>query len=1212
MVGVRLGRPAPRRGGWSDVPAADVVVGWHAFGMRNCAACGAANPDSARFCGDCGASLDAGCPACGTPAEPGKRFCMNCGSPLPETVSQPGAPAAAPAGPSAAAPVAERRVCSVLFADLVGFTPLSEHRDPEQVRELLSRYFEVARQVIGRYGGVVEKFIGDAVMAVWGTPAADEGDTERAVRAALELVAAVGVLGSQIDAPGLAARAGVVTGEVAVTIGATGEGMVAGDAVNTAARVQAAAEAGTVLVDEATRRLAQRAIAFADTGTHELKGKEAPERLFRVLRVLSGMGGKQRADGLEAPFTGRDVELRGVKDLFHASVERRSPRLVVVSGPAGVGKSRLGWEFEKYIDGIADTVLWHRGRCLSYGEGVTFWALAEIVRQRFGIAEEDAQDVAAGRLHEGMVRYVPDPAEREYVGMRLSRLLGVPYASESRIVLSTEELFAGWRLFFERLAQIAPVVMLVEDAQHADEGLLAFFEHLVDWTRDLPIFVALFARPGLEALDSGFAMGRNRSSLTLDPLDDASMATLVDSLVPGMPDGARDAITARAQGIPLFAVETIRSLIDHGVVERDGDSYRLAGTLGDLSVPDTLHALLAGRLDALPPDVRVIAADASVLGQSFPKDAVVAVSGADALAVDAALAELVRRDVLQVSADPLSPERGAYHFSQEMLRQVAYETLSKRDRKTRHLAVARHLRGAFANDGEEIADAIARHYLDALAAGPDDPDAEEIGAVALDFLVRAAERAEQAGALGRAADGYAAAAAIAPPERVGELYERASKTSDDHDASARAVVHAEAAIAHHDAQGDRRGAARSRVLKAVAMTGTGRFDAAREELEKALEVLRDDPDTDTVVALHSYARILVFTGNLAEGVRVITEALELAQALDVGSRQLAPLFSLKGIASTMTNRGAEGVASFEMAARLAEEAGDYARFAIAQLNLSNEFASKDPVRAERAARSAVEHSRRTGVRRILGAAGANLAVALMEQGRWNEADEVMRQVLEEDHVEDPTAHWVVGLLASLRGDARHAEASLESATAKGIEEIQMRSSIDLLVAAIAVCEGDHASALDHAMKVMASGAELGVSFETLRWGWPLATRSARRLGRTDALDELAGILDAHPVGHVPPVLRAERRLLDGLRAADVHDPRADELLDAAVAALREVGHPYQLAHALADVTEIRARQGDIPAELLDEVEGIARQLDCPALSERARDVARAFVPVAAR
>jgi class 3 adenylate cyclase len=306
-------------------------------------------------------------------------------------------------------PVAERRVCSVLFCDVVGFTPLSEARDPEAVRELLSGYFAVARTVIGRYGGVVEKFIGDAVMAVWGTPVAAEGDAERAVRAALELVGAVADLGEQAGVPGLAARAGVVTGAVAVTLGAVGEGMVAGDAVNTAARVQAAAEPGSVLVDAATQRLAAAGVGFAGAGERALKGKAEPVQLWRAVRVLAGVGGSQRVDGLEAPLTGRDAELRTVKELFHASAERRVPRLVLVSGPAGVGKSRLGWEFEKYTDGLAEQVWWHRGRCLSYGDGVAFWALAEVVRQRLGIAEEDRAEVAGSQADGGAGGIRPRP-----------------------------------------------------------------------------------------------------------------------------------------------------------------------------------------------------------------------------------------------------------------------------------------------------------------------------------------------------------------------------------------------------------------------------------------------------------------------------------------------------------------------------------------------------------------------------------------------------------------------------------------------------------------------------------------------------------------------------------------------------------------------------------------------------------------------------------
>src|SRR3954466_11776214 len=276
-------------------------------------------------------------------------------------------------------------------------------------------------------------------MAVWGAPVAADGDAERAGRAALDVVDAVAELGRQTGVAGLAARAGVVTGEVAVTVGATGEGMVAGDAVNTASRVQATAEAGAVLVDEGTWRVARGAVAFSDAGEHVLKGKVEPVQLWRAERVLSGVGGAQRVDGLEAPLVGRDAELRLIKELFHACVDRRSPRLVSIVGPAGVGKSRLGWEFFKYVDGLAGTVWWHRGRCLSYGDGVAFWALAEMVRQRFGIAEDDDSAVTAEKLANGVDEWVRDQGTRDYVAPRLARLLGVGSEDAG---LGRDELFA--------------------------------------------------------------------------------------------------------------------------------------------------------------------------------------------------------------------------------------------------------------------------------------------------------------------------------------------------------------------------------------------------------------------------------------------------------------------------------------------------------------------------------------------------------------------------------------------------------------------------------------------------------------------------------------------------------------------------------------------------------------------------------------------------
>ena len=791
-------------------------------------------------------------------------------------------------------------MCSVLFCDVAGFTPLSESQDPEAVRELLSGYFAVARTVTGRYGGVVEKFIGDAVMAVWGTPVAAEGDAERAVRAALDLVAAVAQLGVEAGVPGLAARAGVVTGEVAVSLGAVGEGMVAGDAVNTAARVQAAAEPGQVLADGATQRLAGGGVGFADAGEHALKGKAEPARLWRATRVLAGVGGSQRVDGLEAPLIGRDAELRTVRELFHAAAGRRVPRLVLVSGPAGVGKSRLGWEFRKYIEGLAETVWWHRGRCLAYGEGVAFWALAGMARQRLGIAEEDPADLAAAKLADGLDRFVPDPSERAYVAARLGRLLGVGFAGDGEATLAREELFAGWRLFFERLTSNHPVVLVVEDAQYADAGLLDFLDYLIDWSRDLPVYVLVFARPELAQARPGFGTGRNRITLTLDPLDAASMDTLVDALVPGMPPAARAAVTGQAQGIPLFAVETVRSLIDRDIVRPVEGVYQLVGNVGELAVPDSLHALLAARLDALDPGVRRLVADAAVLGTTFPAEALVAVSGRDESGVRAALAELVRREVFTVSADPLSPERGSYGFAQNMLRQVAYDTLSRRDRKARHLKVAGHLRQAFPGDGEEVAEIIARHYLDALEAVPGDPDTAQIRGQAAGALIRAAGRAERTGTPALAAASYAAAADLTlagPPgteevpagrQSAGMLWERAATAAATNADWALAVELASRARDYHLQHGQARAAARARAIAGKALRRWGRLGEAREQLTAAIEMLRAEPDTDTVRALDQLAAVEIFAGS-PDADRLSAEALSLGQALGVGDGELSLL-----------------------------------------------------------------------------------------------------------------------------------------------------------------------------------------------------------------------------------------------------------------------------------------------------------------------------------
>ncbi|HLK74173.1 MAG TPA: adenylate/guanylate cyclase domain-containing protein [Streptosporangiaceae bacterium] len=1168
-----------------------------------CGRCGALVEDGDLFCGDCGAPVG-GCPACGKPLTPGKRFCRYCGATLAAVAPAPAA--AAPPTPPGRESAAERRVCSVLFCDVVGFTPLSESRDPEAVRELLSQYFAAARTVISRYGGVVEKFIGDAVMAVWGTPVATEGDAERAVRAALDLVAAVAELGAESGLPGLAARAGVVTGEVAVNLGAVGEGMVAGDAVNTASRVQAAAGPGSVLVDVPTQRLTGSAIAFADAGERTLKGKAEAQRLWRATRVLSAVGGVMRVDGLEAPLTGRDAELRTIKDLFHATADRRVPRLVLVSGPAGVGKSRLGWEFEKYADGLAADVWWHRGRCLSYGEGVAFWALAQIVRQRLGIAEEDPPEAAAVKLAAALDRFVPDPAEHAYAGLRLGRLLGVSFAADSGETLSREELFAGWRLFFERLAAEDPVILLVEDAQYADKGLLDFLDYLIDWVRDLPVYVLVFARPELGQARPGFGAGRNRSTLTLDPLDAASMDLLVDALVPDMPEPARSKITRQAQGIPLFAVETVRSLIDRDVVQPVEGVYRLTGDVGELAVPDSLHALLAARLDALDPGARRLVADAAVLGTTFPAEALIGVSERDEPSVRDALADLVRREVLSVSADPLSPERGSYRFSQEMLRQVAYDTLSRRDRKARHLAVAAHLRQAFPSDGEEVTDVIARHYLDALNAMPDDPDATEIRGQAVTALTRAAERAERTGAPAGAAASYAAAAGLIPSGPAdgpaASLWERAAQAAFADASYPMAIEYVERARGHYLQRGQARAAARVQALAGQALKFRGRHAEAREQLIAAVEVLREGPDADTVRAVNQLAGLEVFDGS-PDADRLSGESLALGQALNVGPGQLSELLLTRGLYHLMAGRRPQAISYLRESVRLATQAGDNFTMGHALLNLSDALASSDPAAAADAARTAAGYLRRTGERHYLAVAIINVAEALIQIGDWDAAEAEYTQAVESDALADiEDLSYEHGWLAALRGDHQTAGEILTALRdIRANEDPEVRAGISVLEAFAAAARRQPADALRHARAILALAGTVGISNVYLRWAWPLAVRCAHELADTAAARDLLAMLDSYQPGHLAPMLRAERELISARLAAVNGADGAAAAFTAAIATLREMSTPYHLAHGLLDHAEYLRAGGDAPAAeaAIDEARDLAGRLRCRPLLSRA-------------
>ncbi|MDH4341260.1 MAG: AAA family ATPase, partial [Thermoleophilia bacterium] len=835
-----------------------------------CPSCAAENEAGKRFCTECGTALAVACSSCGASLSGSEKFCGECGTLLAASAT-PGTPVPA----QTAAPTAERRLVSVLFADLVGFTAASEQRDAEDTRELLSRYFDTSRRLIELYGGTVEKFIGDAVMAVWGAPTATEDDAERAVRAALDLVAAVSALGDEVDAPELRARAGVLTGEAAVTIGAEGQGMVAGDLVNTASRVQSAADPGTVYVGESTRRSTEQTIVYEDAGSFELKGKEGLTPLWKAQRVVSGLRGSLKSQGLEAPFVGRDRELRQIKDLFHTSADEKKAHLVSVTGIAGIGKSRLAWEFYKYFDGIAETVAWHRGRCLSYGEGVTYWALADMVRMRCRISEEEEPASALAKLHATLEEHILDTEERDLLEPRLAHLLGLAeYQARDQ-----QDLFAAWRLFFERLAESYPTVLAFEDMQWADASLLDFVEYLLDWSRNHPIFVVTLARPELlERRPTWGAGQRSFTSLYLEPLSQQAMEELLAGLVPGLPPEVRDRILARAEGIPLYAVETVRMLLDRGLLVQEGSAYRLTGEVEALEVPETLHALIAARLDGLSAEERRLLQDAAVLGKTFTQDALAALAGSD-VEIQPLLTALARKEVLGVQADPRSPEHGQYGFLQDLVRHVAYETLSKKERRTRHLAAAAHLSATFAEDEDEVVEVIASHFVAAHEAAPDAEDADEIRGKAQAALVRAGARAESLAAAAEARRYFEQASELTDDSAdkaglLGTAGEMAARAGDPD--AARQLL--ERSIELHEERSDTHAKARVLLKLARVDAAAGRRDESIARQERALEVIsQDEPDEDLALLAAQLSLAYWFSGDLDRATERAELALDIAE-----------------------------------------------------------------------------------------------------------------------------------------------------------------------------------------------------------------------------------------------------------------------------------------------------------------------------------------------
>jgi class 3 adenylate cyclase/tetratricopeptide (TPR) repeat protein len=615
--------------------------------MVTCPACGHENPDNSRFCGQCGTAL-----------------------------------VAAPAPTRE-----ERKVVTIVFTDLVGSTARAEGLDPEDVRATLSSYYAQLRAELERHGGTVEKFIGDAVMAVFGAPVAHEDDAERAVRAALAIRDSIG--------EELQIRTAVNTGEALVALGAKpgeGDAMVAGDVVNTAARMQGAAPVNGILVGEGTYRATRHVIEYREATPVEAKGKSEPVPVWEAVSARSRFGSDVE-EKLRTPLVGRERERDLLADALGRARTEQSAQLVTLVGVPGIGKSRLVAELFQITDADEEIISWRQGRSLPYGERVSFWALGEIVKAHAGILESDDTATAEAKLDAMVETLAEDDAERDWLTRHTRPLVGLEGAERTE----REEAFAAWRRLLEAAAEHRPLVLVFEDLHWADDGLLDFVDHLAEWATTVPMLIVATARPELLDRRPGWGGGkRNAFTLSIGALSDEETAVLLQRLLDRavLDADAQQAVLQRAEGNPLYAEEYARMLDEH-----EG---------GDLALPETVQGLIAARIDGLGAEEKAVLQDASVIGKVFWPGAL---PGSD----EQILHSLGRKEFIRRDRRSSIGGETQYAFLHALVRDVAYGQIPRAERAGKHRRAAEWL-GSLAGDRtEDHAEMLAHHYREALS-----------------------------------------------------------------------------------------------------------------------------------------------------------------------------------------------------------------------------------------------------------------------------------------------------------------------------------------------------------------------------------------------------------------------------------------------------------------------------------------------------------------
>jgi len=1091
--------------------------------MAVCIHCGQENPEGFRFCGSCGSPLDA-------------------------------APAAE-----------ERKVVTVLFADLVGFTSRSERMDVEDVRGTLAPYHALLRDRLEHYGGTVEKFIGDAVMAVFGAPVAHEDDPERAVRAALAIRAAIDRLNDQQPNLDLHVRIGVNTGEALVVVGADagrGEGMASGDVVNTAARLQTAAPVDGILVGETTYFATDRAINYSVAEPVTAKGKANPVQAWQALEARAALG----VDVVQRPtsgLVGRREELDLLLDALRRCRAERTVQLVTLVGVPGIGKSRLVWELFQAVDADPDFITWRQGRSLPYGDGVTYWALGEMVNAQAGILDSDTAEQAEAKLRATVADLIADEAERAWVEEHARALAGLG-SLDAGGGDRAGEATAAWRRFFEALADRQPLVLVFEDLHWADDALLDFVEHLVEWSSGVPMLVVCTTRPELLDRRRGWGGGqRNALTIALSPLADDDVARLIGSLLEQalLPAETQAALLSTAAGNPLYAEEYVHMLIDRGYLRRDGDRWRLAAA--ELPVPESVQGLIAARLDDLPANEKRLIQDASVLGKVIWLGAVAEMGGSDRFAAEERLHALERRELVRRERRSSVGGETEYAFRHVLVRDVAYGQIPRAQRAEKHRRAAEWIETLSA-DRDNTPDMLAHHYARALEYARDaGEDTEELERRTRLALRDAAERALALNSMAAALHHYHAAIALWPeadpdwpalivaaadvtlvgaPKHMPEMLDRARD---------RLV-----------AAGQLDAAAKAEMIAAFRFWNSARSEEASVRFANSRALLEEAEPSPTVARVLSRLAIqTMLRGQFEETVALCERALAVADRFGLEDIY-AHVLNTQGVARV--NHGdAGGVADVEASVEIAERLNRAEAMIRGYKNLGSVlYGLGELERAEGLERRGLEAATRFGLDFQIAWFDTELGLISFVRGDWEAALQSLERLTAwvaavGPHYMESAAHGCRAKIRAARGDAPGAAAdmnrTLDFARGSGEPQVLFPALAEAALLAAMTGGGDAparvAAFYDELAQAVAGGSDqaewtipitlalaltdqlerFGIQLDDDPWRWPATARSIVQGRFARAADQLAELGD-RPNEAIARLLAARDTIGQGRKA----------------------------------------------------------------------------------